>query len=103
YYNAAPNARVSLRTIHYLSDKNIREGMNREPDLHEVRYLDNDSRVGKWVEYPWHIHGIPTATVEHSDMIFDNAEHTSKAITATVECFGNHIIQHALKKFKTVD
>ncbi|MDF2902363.1 MAG: hypothetical protein K0S25_1, partial [Bacillus sp. (in: firmicutes)] len=32
YYNAAPNARVSLRTIHYLSDKNIREGMNREPD-----------------------------------------------------------------------
>lgn len=57
-------------------------------NAHYPRPIQNSFIDGFWDEF-----GVPGATLEHTDYIYDDRLGTSRAMTLSVELYGNHLLQ----------
>ena len=81
------------------------KGLNRRlyeknPTSYPIAYMgDNDHYPrpikDSFIDGFWDEFGVPGATLEHTDYIYDSKLGTSTAMTLSVELYGNHLLQAA--------
>ena len=101
YPDALPHSKEFVELNNLLRSHNIK---GREPRVVYSGSSSNyptGSNAASFASYMTENLGIPTCTLEHSDLIFDKSLGTSAAMTRAVELYLNHILL-ALSFYKNI-
>ena len=105
-WTGSKNEYIAKHVLYYLARKNAHDRMqsyltkyNLTEDTLRLPYVGDSTNTGTYAWW-WNTLGIPCATVEHADDVWDSQEHTATAITKAVENYVNQTIAHADAKFR---